>query len=318
MDWFREASTSASKSDAVFLFVVGLSVLFLLLITGLMVFFVLRYSRKRHPQAAQIEGHTLLEITWTVVPLLLFLAIFYYGWTNFEYTREAPRDAMVVRVTARQWKYSFTYPNGRQTAYLYAPLGRPMKLELVSADVIHGFFVPAFRLKEDVVPTLTNTTWFQATRLGAFDIQCTVICGVDHSKMLSKVVVMPEDRFRAWYFSPTGTPEPGLPETATPTQASGPEEPAGLAVMRAKGCLDCHSVDGKPMVGPTFKGILGRQEDLVAGGAIRRTTVNEARLRRAILQPNVEVVHGYPTVMPQVPLEPHELAQVVDYLKNLR
>jgi cytochrome c oxidase subunit 2 len=209
MEWMRQASTSAEKSDAVFFFVFGLSLLFLIFITILMIYFVIRYNKKRHPKAEQIEGHTGLEILWTVIPLLLFLAIFYYGWTNYDYMRQAPRDSMVVKVTARQWVWSFEYPNGKQTKALFAPIGKPMKLEVRSADMVHGFFVPSFRLKIDAVPSRANTTWFEATRLGAFDIECTVICGVDHSLMLSKVVVVPEEEFKAWYFGGETAPEPG-------------------------------------------------------------------------------------------------------------
>ncbi len=134
--------------------------------------------------------------TWTVVPLLMFLAIFYFGWTSYDYSRRAPRDAMVVKVTGRQWIWSFQYPNGKQTDKLYAVLDRPMKLEVNSADILHGFYIPAFRLKVDAVPGRTNTTWFQPTRLGSFDIQCTVICGVNHSAMLSHVEVVRENEFQ--------------------------------------------------------------------------------------------------------------------------
>lgn len=213
MDLIR-ASTSAGQSDTIFWAVTGLAVLFLVANTVLMIFFVVRYQRDRHPVAAQIEGHTLLELLWTVIPLLLFLLIFYYGWTHYAYTRNPPRDAMVVKVTARQWKWSFTYPNGKQTAELYAPVNRPMRLDVVTLDVIHGFYVAAFRLKVDAVPTRTNSTWFLATRPGAYDIQCTVLCGVDHSKMLSKVVIVPEDEFLRWYFAPEGAAEPALPRAA--------------------------------------------------------------------------------------------------------
>lgn len=310
MDLFRSASTSAGKSDAVFWAVVGVAVLFLVLITALMVVFVIRYDRGRHPVAAQIEGHALLELVWTVIPLLLFLLIFYYGWTNYEYTRNPPGDAMVVKVTGRQWKWGFTYPNGKQTAQLYAPLNRPMKLDVVSLDVIHGFYIAAFRLKVDAVPSLTNTTWFLATRPGAYDIQCTVMCGVDHSKMLSKVVVVPEPEFRRWYFAPEGAPEPGMP-AAAPIAV-----PGGLALLRSKGCLECHSMDGSAMVGPTLKGILGRREEVLVQGKPRRVTVDEARLKQAITTPGRAPVRGYPPVMPQVALEPGELAQIIDYLRK--
>lgn len=301
MDWIREASTSAGRADTVFFATVLLSTVFLAFITALMIGFVLRYDRRRHPRAAQIEGNALLELTWTLVPLVLFLVIFYYGWTRYDDTRNPPRDALAVRVTARQWNWVFTYPNGRRTTTLYAPVQRPMKLELTSADVIHGFYVPAFRLKGDCVPGRANRTWFQATRPGEYDLLCTVICGADHSSMVGQVVVLPEAEFRAWYFA-----------------AEGPEDsPPGLAVLRARGCLRCHSVDGRPMVGPTFKGVYGRREEVLAGDRARGITVDEARLRRAITDPGRERVQGYPPVMPRVELAPGELGQVLDYLRTL-
>jgi cytochrome c oxidase subunit II len=317
MDWIRAASTSADKADAVFLAVTALAVLALVSVTGLMIYFLFRYNHRRHPRAEQIEGHALLEVVWTLVPLVIFVVIFYYGWTTFEYSRNPPRDAMAVRVTGRQWRWGFTYPNGKQTATLHAPVNRPMKLEVVSDDVIHSCFIPAFRLKVDAVPGLTNHTWFQATRPGAYDLMCTVICGVDHSAMITKVNVVTEKEFRAWYFACEDAPEPHLPGSIPePMPAAG--EHAGLAVMRAKGCLECHSVDGTPMVGPTLQGLFGRREKVLVGGQPTPVTVDEARLRKAIAQPGEESVVGYPLgVMPKVPLEEGEMAQVVDCIKSL-
>jgi cytochrome c oxidase subunit II len=222
MNLTNAAALSAQKSDEVFFLVFALAVVFLVGITAVMIYFVIRYSRNRHPVAEQIEGHTWLEITWTLVPLVIFLAIFYYGWTNYEFMRLAPRDSMVVKVTARQWNWSFEYPNGKVTRELFAPVDRPMKLEIRSVDVVHGFFVPSFRLKIDAVPARANTAWFQATKLGSYDIECTVICGVDHSKMLSKVIIVPEAAFRAWYFGGEDAPEPGK---------SGPDHPSAHSMQ---------------------------------------------------------------------------------------
>ena len=318
MDWMNQAAISAQKSDAVFFYVFGLSVAFLLFITALMIYFVVRYSKKRHPKAEQIEGHVGLEILWTVIPLVLFLSIFYYGWTNYEYMRQAPRDAMAVKVTARQWSWSFEYPNGKKSKVLFAPIHKPMKMEVRSADMVHGFFVPSFRIKVDAVPSRTNTTWFQATKLGSYDIECTVICGVDHSLMLSKVIVVPEEEFKAWYFGGEDAPEPGK---ATLTPEAHPDLknlPPGLALLTAKGCLDCHSVDGKPMVGPTLKALYGKEQQIIAAGITKTITVDDAYLRRAITNPMDEVVRGYPPAMPETELTAQELDEIVRYIKTLK
>jgi cytochrome c oxidase subunit 2 len=320
MEWMKQASVSAQKSDAVFFFVFALSVVFLVFITALMIYFVIRYSRKRHPVAEQIEGHAGLEIVWTVVPLILFMVIFYYGWTNYEYMRQAPRDSMVIKVNARQWSWSFQYPNGKQTTELYAPLGKPMRLEVRSQDVVHGFFIPAMRLKIDALPNRGTMTWFEATRVGAYDISCTVICGVKHSEMLSKIYIVPEDEFKAWYFGDERAPLPGRNLVAKSESAHPPipGEPAGLSVLRTKGCLACHSTDGRTMVGPTFKGIFGRQEEVLVAGLPTTLTVDEAYLRRSIEHPQGEVVRGYPPAMPVANLDGKELGEVLDYLKTLK
>ncbi len=317
MDWMNQAAISAQKSDAVFFYVFGLSVAFLIFITVLMIYFVIRYSKKRHPKAEQIEGHVGLEIVWTSIPLVLFLSIFYYGWTNYEYMSQAPRDAMAVKVTARQWSWSFEYPNGKQSKVLFAPLGKPMKMEVRSVDVVHGFFIPSFRLKIDAMPARTNTTWFQATKPGSYDIECTVICGVDHSLMLSKVIVVPEEEFKAWYFGGEEAPEPGksfrTAEAHPDLQGLAP----GLAVLTAKGCLACHSVDGKPKVGPTLKALYGKEEQILIAGVAKTIRVDDAYLRRFITNPMDQQVRGYPPAMPQTALTEQELNDVVRYIKTL-
>ena len=316
MNLLPEATTVASSTDKIVVFLFVVSLVFLVFITALMILFVVRYSRKRHPKAEQIEGNALLEATWTLIPLLLFLGIFYFGWTGFDYTRRAPRDAMVVKVTGRQWTWSFEYPNGKRTDSLYAVINRPMKLEVRSVDVLHGFYIPAFRLKVDAVPGRTNTTWFQPTRLGTYDIECTVICGVNHSAMLSHVNTVTEAEFKAWYFGSDSAPVPKV--TIAERKATETEEPRGLALMRPRGCLGCHSIDGRPMVGPTFKGLFGKQEEVVSEGVVHSVIVDEERIRVAIREPERDIVRGYPPQMPMFALDRDDLNQVVGYIKGLK
>jgi len=328
----------AERVDAVFLYIFILSVAFLLFITSLMIYFVVRYSRKRNAVPVDIEGHTWLEITWTLVPLVLFLSMFYYGWTNFAYMRNPPRDAMVVEVSGRQWSWSFKYPNGKHSEEMYVAVDRPVKVELHSEDVLHGFYIPAFRVKADVVPGRTNFLWFTPTLLGSFDVQCTVMCGLHHTYMLSKVHVLPEEDFKDWYFSDESAPGPGqavpaaaaapAPDTASrpegaPAQVALPETapaeaaPKGLALLEANTCLACHSVDGTAKVGPTLKGLFGKKEIVVAEGKEVEITVDEPYLKRAISQPGAEVVKGYPPAMPAVQLTDEELEEIVAYIRSI-
>jgi cytochrome c oxidase subunit II len=317
MPFLPNASSVAGKVDTVFLFILALSVVVLAFITFLMVFFVIKYSRKRHPKGEDIEGNAWLEVVWTVTPLVLFLGMFYYGWTNFNYMRNVPRDAMEITVTARQWAWSFTYPNGKRTSELFLALDKPAKMELRSLDVIHGFYVPAFRIKEDVVPGKQNYTWFTPTQLGTFDIECTVICGVNHANMLSKVVVVPVADFAAWYFGDENAPLPGR-AAATPQAASLPQSPVA-AILKAKSCLTCHSFDGSVMVGPTFKGLYGLKETVAdANGKEHEVAVDDAYLAQSIQDPMASVAKGYPPAMPSAPLTEAELKQVIELIKSLK
>jgi cytochrome c oxidase subunit 2 len=318
MGLFDATSNINDKVDGVFVFIFVLSVIFLVGITATMIAFVIRYNRRRHPHPVNIEGNTTLEITWTVIPLVLFLGMFFYGWTNFEYMRNAPRDAMVIEVNARQWSWSFKYPNGRVTPDLYLALDRPVKLLLHSADVIHGFYIPAFRVKSDVVPGKTNYLWFAPQLLGAYDEECTVICGVNHAHMLAKEHVVSEAAFKDWYFGPDDGPLP-TQAAALPTPARvAPEKPRALALLEAKACLACHSLDGSAGVGPTFKGRFGTRDVLRRGQVERTVTLDEAYYRRAIRQPQAEILKGYPPVMPTADCTDDELTALLAYLRALK
>jgi len=330
MPFLSQPLSIADRVDSVFLFIFVLCVAFLVFITTLMIYFVVRYSRHRNPTPVDIPGNTWLEITWTLIPLGLFLVMFYYGWTNFAYMRNPPRDAMVVEVTARQWAWSFKYPNGKQTDEMYVAVNRPVKVELHSTDVLHGFYIPAFRVKEDVVPGKTNYLWFQPTSTGTFDIQCTVMCGINHSYMLSKVHVLPEEQFRTWYFADEKARRPGGPgkapaataRAATTAAASvakaGGGAAAGLALVTGKGCATCHSSDGTRRVGPSFKKLFGSTQTVLENGSEAQVTADETYLEKAIRQPSAQIVKGYPPAMPSVLVTDRELADIVSYIKSLR
>jgi cytochrome c oxidase subunit II len=311
-----QASSAAGKVDAVFLFVFVLCAAFLILITTALIYFVIKYNRKKNSKAEDIDGNAWLEISWTVIPAILFLVMFVYGWTNFSYMREVPRDAMAIEVTARQWAWSFQYPNGKLTSELFLAENKPVKLDLRSLDVIHGFFVPAFRIKEDVVPGQKNYTWFVPTQLGSFDIECTVICGLSHANMLSKVVVVPVDEFEKWYFGSGDAPAPKPQKTAVAVDTT-----AGAAhdIFNRKLCLACHSMDGSPMVGPSFKGLYGKKRMVTdLKGGEHEVTADDAYLARAIQDPAAENVKGYPPAMPKNPLTDVELKQVIRYIQSLK
>ena len=317
-----QASSAAGRVDSVFLFIFVLCVVFLVCITTALIYFVIKYNRKRHPQAVDIEGNAVLETLWTTVPIVLFLVMFFYGWTDFRYMRDVPREAMVIEATGRQWAWSFKYPNGKRTSELILAADKPVKLDLRSLDVIHGFFIPAFRIKEDVVPGKENYTWFLPTQLGSFDIECTVICGVSHANMLAKAVVVPAPDFEAWYFG--GEDAPLLKETKKPAPqpvvagTKGTDNPA-FKIMNQRFCPACHSIDGSALVGPTFRGLYGTRQILVdAEGKERQVTVDDAFLARAINSPGDETVKGYPPAMPKNPLPEPELKQVIEFIKTLK
>jgi len=198
---FSEASNLTQIVDSVFLLVCGISIGLLIIVTFCMVYFVIKYNRSKNIYPVNIEGNTVLEIVWTLVPTILALAMFYYGWVGFKTIRNVPKDAMVVKVNGRMWAWSFEYENGKQSSVLNLPLRKPVKLELSSWDVIHSLYIPAFGIKEDVVPGKVNYMWFEPTKVGSYDVFCAEYCGQRHSSMLTKVVVLPESEFKMWYES---------------------------------------------------------------------------------------------------------------------
>lgn len=185
--------------DVAFWAIAGLTFLILIGITVTMVYFVVKYNRKKNPRPKNIEGNLTLEIVWTVIPLVLVLGMFYYGWIGYVEMRDVPEQALGLKVVGQMWQWTFTYPNGVETDTLYVPVNTPVKLDVTSIDVNHSFFVPAFRMKKDAIPGKRNTMWFSATRMGSFDVACAEYCGLNHSAMYTKVVVQDSTTFEDWF-----------------------------------------------------------------------------------------------------------------------
>jgi len=197
---FDDISNFANSVDGTFLFTLIVSVFFLVLITFLMIFFVIKYSRKRNPKGINIHGNMGLEIAWTLIPTILVLIMFWFGWQGYKEMVNVPENAMPINVTAQMWKWSFQYEDGKKTDTLYVPVNTPIKLVLHSNDVNHSFFIPAFRLKKDVFPNKERVAWFIAKETGEYDIACAEYCGLSHSYMYSKIIVMPNEEFKNWMY----------------------------------------------------------------------------------------------------------------------
>jgi cytochrome c oxidase subunit 2 len=306
--------------NTTFLVITVISVVFLALITVLMVAFVIKYRRKRHPEASQIEGNTFLEVAWTVIPTLLVLGMFYYGWVGYRLMRNPPAGAMEVTAIAQMWSWQFRYTNGKQSSELYVPVDQPVKVNLESRDVLHSFYVPAFKVKQDVVPGSTNFLWFESEELGTFDIFCAEYCGERHAYMLSKVVVVAQDEFDQWV-------ETGVEDIQ---DVSGEEldedalvvrlQRTGERLSQVKGCNACHTVDGTALVGPTYKGLFGKTETVVTDGETRQIVVDEDYVRNSILNPNADVVEGFQPLMPSQEgmITDEEITAIIEYLKTLQ
>ena len=196
---FQGSSPFSDYVDTTFLLISGISLLVLIGLLIAMVTFVVRYSRKRNPHPSNIEGNIPLEITWTVIPLVLFMGMFYLGWRGYLAESTIPENAIPIKVTGQMWKWTFEYPNGVTTDTLYVPVHAPVKLALRSLDVNHSMYIPAFRIKKDVIPNRTNEMWFTVNQAAAFDIACAEFCGLNHSYMYTKVVAQDTAAFESWY-----------------------------------------------------------------------------------------------------------------------
>lgn len=292
--------------ENVFLYIAAISVFLLVLITFLMIYFVIRYRRTRNPKPEDIQGSLWLEITWTVVPTLLVMTMFYYGFTGFQVLKKVPEGAIKIKVVARQWSWLFEYENGVKASELKVLVGKPINLLLTSQDVIHSFYMPAFKIKQDAVPGMVNHLWFRPTEVGTYDVLCAEYCGLQHSYMLTKVIVLPEEEFNQWY-------QKGKEEMAA-------KIPSRAQLFEEKGCRACHSIDGTSLVGPTVKGLFGKTVTVLTDGRERKVVADEAYLEKSLLEPNADLVKGFPPIMPSQKglITDKEIEEIIAYIKELK
>jgi len=290
----------AGNVDALYIFLLIVSGLMTLLIFTTVIYFAARYRHRQGVPAEQIEGSNKLEITWTTIPFLVFIAIFFWSATIYFKARTPPRDSTEVYVVAKQWMWKIEHAEGqREINELHVPVGRDVKLILTSQDVIHSFFVPAFRMKQDVLPGRYTIAWFRATKPGTYHLFCSQYCGTQHSGMIGNVVVMEPAQYEAWMSG----------------GSSGPLSATGEKIFAELGCATCHRTDTQGR-GPNLQGVFGRPVMLDDG---RTVIADENYVRESILDPGAKVVQGFKPVMPtfQGLVSEEQLNALIAYVKSL-
>ena len=298
--------TTTQAVDTAFYVIFGICGVMLAGIAVAMVWFVWRYNRKRQPVPLSQKDHNLwLEVVWTVIPTILVMLMFWYGWEGYLSLRRIPDNALHIKATGRMWSWLFTYDNGRTADKLFVPVGQPVKVELHAEDVLHAFYVPAFRVKRDMVPGMTNWVWFVAEKPGSYDLFCAEYCGVGHSAMVTTVEALPAAEFQAWLTASSAT--------------AGDPAARGAELAQQLGCLGCHSVDGSRRVGPSLKGVFGAKREVSRNGQKTSLIADAAYLARAIREPAAEIADGYPPAMPPYgQLSDTELQALIAWLESLR
>jgi cytochrome c oxidase subunit 2 len=315
----EQMSTHAPQVDWLYYFLYWMSVAFFVAITGAALYFVYKYRRRPGVKAAPPSHNTALEIAWTFAPLILLVYLFHQGFRGYMHLRVAPANAMEIRVRAYQWGWEFTYPNGAvEPGELHVPVHRPVRLVMSSSDVIHSFFVPSFRMKQDVVPGQYQTLWFEATHEGTTDLFCAEYCGAPegggqpggygHSTMLGHVVVESDQAYshhtEALFRMPDRFAAPG-----------GGGEPAwGAQLYHDFNCFTCHTNDGNAGQGPTWRGMWGRHETFTDGTSL---DVDANYIRESILQPQARIVRGFGPVMPRASLRDPQINAIIAYIRSL-
>jgi len=297
------ASTFAQAIDANYYYIWAITIFFTIGIVAAVAYFSVKYRRKHKDEVGHpIHGSLMLEITWSVIPLLIAMSVFVFGTAAFFSAYDPPTGAMEIYVVGKQWMWKIQHPEGnREINELHVPVGQPVRLTMTTEDVLHSFFVPAFRIKKDVVPGLYTTLWFQATKVGDYHLFCAEYCGNQHSGMIGKVHVMEAADYEAWL---SGT-------TRGETM-----EASGQRQFEKLGCSTCHLQDNTGR-GPSLKNVFGKPVQLQSGTTV---TADEAYVRESILQPQAKIVKTYTNVqMPtfQGQVSEDGVLQLISYVKSL-
>ena len=301
-----QGSTWAGKIDFVNALITWISVLCTVLIVGAMIYFGIKYRRKSdNDQTPYITHSVLLEIIWTAIPTVVVAYLFWYGFVVYKEMRNPPANPLDINLQAYKWGWNFQYPTGKQDGQtLVVPVGQPVRVIMKSQDVNHSFFIPAMRVKEDIIASQYNYLWFNPTKTGEFPIFCTEYCGDNHSKMFAKLKVVSREEYDDYVNDRTDGP------------ALAPEE-LGKKLFAEKACASCHSLDGSSLVGPTLKGIIGKTREFSDGTS---TTADENYLRESILYSSKKLVKGYPNVMPSFDglLKDEDVTALISYIKTAK
>jgi cytochrome c oxidase subunit 2 len=302
-----QASTVALPIDLIYIYITAVSVFFTVLIFALVIFFSVKYRRRSDAERPKpIEGNHLLEIIWVAVPLVIVLTMFVAGAVVFFYIFHPPKEGIQMYGVGKQWMWKFQHPEGRREINdLHVPLGIPVKMTLTSEDVIHDFFVPAFRIKMDVVPGRYVQTWFKATKLGEFHLFCAEYCGTKHSQMIGKVIVMKPEDYAKWLAGQ---------DPASPMPAVSMAE-RGAKLFQDLRCVTCHG-GTLSALGPKLEGVYGSTVELEGGKTV---TADDTYLRESIMFPTKRVVKGFQPLMPtyQGQIAEEDVLAIISYIKTL-
>jgi cytochrome c oxidase subunit II len=297
----EQASTLAPRVDALYFFLIAVSTLFAGLIFLLLFYFAVKYRRRSETeQPLPMVGALRLELAWTLIPLALTMVMFLWGASLYFTTMRPPENAVEIYVVGKQWMWYFQHPEGRREIdELHVPVGRPVKLVMTSQDVIHSFYVPAFRIKMDVVPGRYTTTWFEATKTGEYHLFCAEYCGTAHAGMGGRVHVMKPTQYEQWLGGGIG---------------GEPMSMAGERLFEQLGCGSCHRADAGGL-GPVLRGLFGTPVRLQSG---ERIIADERYIRESILNPRAQIVEGYPPIMPpyEGQISEEGLLQIIAYIKS--